>query len=260
MAGVTSLPVRVKFWRGARLSGPAIMVCTNVLVSQSKHSKSCYLLSFSLLLSNSASLFFFFFFFFPWSKRSGAVEERKGSSLKSKSGKRDWEEWEEGRERGEKVVEQDRDWKTDACKLTNINRLGPHEVCPLNHVWNAGKHTTYWSSSRHLLLFGAASGKNPPPQKKKTQMGLKIAASSWVVQRARCTTAHWSSGQRPPLPPLRQRQLVSDFLVFSWQTKIYLGRRQCHIYCLSACGPAMFQPRSRRWVGVFRVSRKLLHL
>lgn len=57
MAGVTSLPVRVKFWRGAGLSGPAIMVCTNVLVSQSKHSKSCYLLSFSLLLSNSASFF-----------------------------------------------------------------------------------------------------------------------------------------------------------------------------------------------------------
>ena len=57
MAGVTSLPVRVKFWRGAGLPGPAIMVCTNVLVSQSKHSKSCYLLSFSLLLSNSASFF-----------------------------------------------------------------------------------------------------------------------------------------------------------------------------------------------------------
>lgn len=57
MAGVTSLPVRVKFWRGTGLSGPAIMVCTNVLVSQSKHSKSCYLLSFSLLLSNSAFFF-----------------------------------------------------------------------------------------------------------------------------------------------------------------------------------------------------------
>lgn len=70
MAGVTSLPVRVKFWRGAGLSGPAIMVCTNVLVSQSKHSKSCYLLSFSLLLSNSASLFF------SWAKLS---TERRSS-------------------------------------------------------------------------------------------------------------------------------------------------------------------------------------
>lgn len=57
MAGVTSLPVRVKFWRGTGLFGPAIMVCTNVLVSQSKHSKSCYLLSFSLLLSNSTAFF-----------------------------------------------------------------------------------------------------------------------------------------------------------------------------------------------------------
>ena len=57
MAGVTSLPVRVKFWRGAELSGPAIMGCTNVLVSQSKHSKSCYLLSFlSILSSKSISL------------------------------------------------------------------------------------------------------------------------------------------------------------------------------------------------------------
>lgn len=57
MAGVTSLPERVKFWRGAGLFWPAIMVCTNVLVSKSKHSKSCYLLSFSLLVSNSASFF-----------------------------------------------------------------------------------------------------------------------------------------------------------------------------------------------------------
>lgn len=57
MAGVTSLNVRVKFWRDDGLSGPAIMVCANVLVSQSKHSKNCYLLFFPLLLSNSASLF-----------------------------------------------------------------------------------------------------------------------------------------------------------------------------------------------------------
>lgn len=58
MAGVTSLLVLVKFWRAAGLPGPTIMVCTNVLVSQSKHSKSCYLLSLSFLPSNSTSFFF----------------------------------------------------------------------------------------------------------------------------------------------------------------------------------------------------------
>lgn len=97
MAGVTSLPVRVKFWRGARLSGPAIMVCTNVLVSQSKHSKSCYLLSFSLLLSNSAP---FFFLLMVRAKRS--CQEKKGSSSKWKSGNRDQGEG-RGREGGERL-------------------------------------------------------------------------------------------------------------------------------------------------------------
>lgn len=74
MAGVTSLNVRVKFWRDDGLSGPAIMVCANVLVSQSKHSKNCYLLFFPLLLSNSASSFF---------QLSNAVNREKRSSFKA---------------------------------------------------------------------------------------------------------------------------------------------------------------------------------
>lgn len=80
MAGVTSLPVRVKFWRGTGLSGPAIMVCTNVLVSQSKHSKSCYLLSFSLLLSNSAPFFF---------SAEQSCQQRRREAVLSGSQKRD---------------------------------------------------------------------------------------------------------------------------------------------------------------------------
>lgn len=43
MFGITSLPVWEKLWRYRLLSGPAIMVCTNVLVLKSKHSQSCYL-------------------------------------------------------------------------------------------------------------------------------------------------------------------------------------------------------------------------
>lgn len=58
MAGVTSLNVRVKFWRDDGLSGPAIMVCANALVSQSKHSKNCYLLFFPFY---SVILLLFFF-------------------------------------------------------------------------------------------------------------------------------------------------------------------------------------------------------
>lgn len=64
MAGVTSLNASVKFWRNDGLSGPAIMVCANALVSESKHSKNCYLLFFSLLLSDFTS------FFFSWAKPS----------------------------------------------------------------------------------------------------------------------------------------------------------------------------------------------
>lgn len=186
MAGVTSLPVRVKFWRGARLSGPTIMVCTNVLVSQSKHSKSCYLVSFSHLLSNSAP-------FFPMVQAKWSCQEKKGSSLKSKSGKWDWEE---GRERGWKVVKEERDGKTDACKLTNINRQGP-QVCPLNHVWNAGKHTTYWSPSCHLLLFGAVSEKNKKKEKQMNRWDKRMLPPSKMCKE-----------QGALLPPLQQSQLV----------------------------------------------------
>lgn len=196
MAGVTSLPVRVKFWRGARLSGPAIMVCTNVLVSQSKHSKSCYLLSFSLLLSNSAP-----FFFFSWSEQSGAVRRRREAA---QSGSQEIETEENAEEEKEEKGGGGGDGKTDACKHANVNRLEP-QVCPLNHVWNAGKHTTYWSSSRHVLLFSAVSERN---KKNKQTCGLEECCPSLDVQRTRCITARWSSGQRPPLPPSRARQLV----------------------------------------------------
>lgn len=68
MVGVTSLNVRVKFWRDDGLPEPAIMVCANVLVSQSKHSKNCYLLFFPPLLSNSTS-------FFSWAKLSTVRRE-----------------------------------------------------------------------------------------------------------------------------------------------------------------------------------------
>lgn len=73
MAGVTSLNVRVKFWRDDGLSGPAIMVCANALVSESKHSKNCYLLFFPFY---SVILLLFFF------QLSKAMNREKRNSFK----------------------------------------------------------------------------------------------------------------------------------------------------------------------------------